>query len=89
MLAASALAAARGVFPEADRAALAAHIMQMGPLPPVGDLSAAEVTEATRRDKKVLAGPAALRAADDDRRDDDGHGCHARRTDARRWWRSG
>jgi 3-dehydroquinate synthase len=56
MLAASALAAARGVFPEDDRAALAAHIMQMGPLPPVGDLSAAEVTEATRRDKKVLAG---------------------------------
>ena len=30
--------------------------MQMGPLPPVGDLSAAEVVEATRRDKKVLAG---------------------------------
>src|SRR3954447_10618898 len=56
MLAASALAGARGVFPEADRAALAAHIMQMGPLPPVGDLSAVEVTEATRRDKKVLAG---------------------------------
>jgi 3-dehydroquinate synthetase len=30
--------------------------MQMGPLPPVGDLPAADVTEATRRDKKVLAG---------------------------------
>jgi 3-dehydroquinate synthase len=56
MLAASALAGARGVFPEADRAALAALVMQMGPLPPVGDLSAAEVTDATRRDKKVLAG---------------------------------
>ncbi|MEN3338491.1 MAG: 3-dehydroquinate synthase [Acidobacteriota bacterium] len=56
MLAASALATARGVFPEADRAALEAHIVQMGPLPPVGDLSAAEVTDATRRDKKVLAG---------------------------------
>ncbi len=56
MLAASALATARGVLPEADRAALESHIVQMGPLPPVGDLSAAEVTDATRRDKKVLAG---------------------------------
>ncbi len=56
MLAAAALAASRGVFPEDDRQALSALIVQMGPLPPVGDLSAAEVTEATRRDKKVLAG---------------------------------
>ena len=56
MLAASALAVSRGVFPEPDRRELAALIVQMGPLPPVGDLSAAEVTEATRRDKKVLAG---------------------------------
>jgi 3-dehydroquinate synthase len=56
MLAASALATDRGVFPETDRSALVSHIMQMGPLPPVGDLSAAEVTDATRRDKKVLAG---------------------------------
>jgi 3-dehydroquinate synthase len=28
----------------------------MGPLPAVADLSASEVAEATRRDKKVLAG---------------------------------
>jgi 3-dehydroquinate synthase len=56
MLAASTLATARGVFPAADRDELTAHIMQMGPLPPVGDLSAAEVTAATKRDKKVLAG---------------------------------
>ena len=56
MLAAAALAAARKVFPSADRDALVAHVMQMGPLPPVSDLSAAEVVEATRRDKKVLAG---------------------------------
>jgi 3-dehydroquinate synthase len=56
MLAASALAAARGVFPEADRTALAAQITQMGPLPAVADLSAAEVVEATKRDKKVIAG---------------------------------
>lgn len=56
MLAASALASARGVFPAADRDALTAHIVQMGPLPSVGDLSAAEVVEATKRDKKVIAG---------------------------------
>jgi 3-dehydroquinate synthase len=56
MLAAAALAAARKVFPSADRDALAAHVMQMGPLPPVSDLSAAEVVDATRRDKKVIAG---------------------------------
>ena len=56
MLAAGELGASRGVFPPADREALAALIMQMGPLPPVGDLSAAEVLEATKRDKKVIAG---------------------------------
>jgi 3-dehydroquinate synthetase len=44
------------VFPSADSDALAAQIMQMGPLPPVSDLSAADVVEATRRDKKVIAG---------------------------------
>jgi 3-dehydroquinate synthase len=56
MLAAAELAAARRVLPAADREALAAHIMQMGPLPPVSDLSAAEIVEATKRDKKVIAG---------------------------------
>ena len=38
MLAAAALATKRGVFPEADRAALQSSLVQMGPLPPVGDL---------------------------------------------------
>lgn len=56
MLAAASLAAARGVLPEADRDAIETLITQMGPLPPVGDLSASEIVEATRRDKKVLAG---------------------------------
>ncbi len=56
MLAAAALGAARGGLPEADREALTALVTKMGPLPPVGDLRAGEVTEATRRDKKVLAG---------------------------------
>jgi 3-dehydroquinate synthase len=56
MLAASALAVRRGVFPSADRDALAALITKMGPLPAIGDLSAAEVADATKRDKKVIAG---------------------------------
>jgi 3-dehydroquinate synthase len=56
MLAAADLAAARGVLPAADREMLAAQIMQMGPLPPVSDLSAADIVEATKRDKKVIAG---------------------------------
>jgi 3-dehydroquinate synthase len=56
MLAAAGLAAARGVLPVADRDAVAAQIMQMGPLPPVSDLSAADIVEATKRDKKVIGG---------------------------------
>jgi 3-dehydroquinate synthase len=54
MLAASELAVARGAMPADDRDALARLIVQMGPLPPVGDLSAAQVVEATRHDKKVV-----------------------------------
>jgi 3-dehydroquinate synthase len=56
MLAAAELGVARGVFASADREALAALIMQMGPLPPVGDLPVEQIVESTGRDKKVLAG---------------------------------
>jgi 3-dehydroquinate synthase len=56
MLAAAALAVSRGTLPAADRDALAALIAQMGPLPAVSDLSAAQVVEAIGRDKKVIAG---------------------------------
>ena len=56
MLVAAQVAVSRGVMPEADRQALAHIIMQLGPLPPVGDLSTKEVLEAARRDKKVLDG---------------------------------
>jgi 3-dehydroquinate synthase len=56
MLAAANLAVARGAFPAADRDALAALIAQMGPLPSVTDLPAAQVVEAIARDKKVVAG---------------------------------
>jgi 3-dehydroquinate synthase len=56
MLAASEVAAARNIMPGADRDALAKLIVQLGPLPPVGDLSATQVVAAMRRDKKVLNG---------------------------------
>ena len=56
MLAASELAVARGTFSASDRDALAALIMQMGPLPQVGDLAAPAIIEAIGRDKKVVAG---------------------------------
>jgi 3-dehydroquinate synthase len=56
MLAAAEIGVSRGTFPQADRDALRNTIVQMGPLPPVGDLSARQALEAVRRDKKVLAG---------------------------------
>ena len=56
MLVAAELACARDVLPREDREALGSLIMQMGPLPPVGDLSIAQVLEAMGRDKKVVAG---------------------------------
>jgi 3-dehydroquinate synthase len=56
MLAAADLAVARGAFAEVDRRAIAKLIAQLGPLPPVLDLSIAEILEAVRRDKKVVDG---------------------------------
>ena len=56
MLTASRLAVSRGALSPAHHGELAALIVQLGPLPPVGDLSAAEVVAATERDKKVIAG---------------------------------
>jgi 3-dehydroquinate synthase len=56
MMAAAGLAAARGLLASPEHDALVALIRQMGPLPAIADLSAAEVTEATARDKKVIAG---------------------------------
>ena len=56
MLAAADLAVARGALAERERQALAQLITQLGPLPPVGDLSIADVLEAVRRDKKVVNG---------------------------------
>jgi 3-dehydroquinate synthase len=56
MLAAAELAVNRRLLDGTDRAALAALITKMGPLPPIGDLSAADIIEAASRDKKVIAG---------------------------------
>jgi len=54
MLVAAEVASARRALAEADRSALQRLVVQMGPLPPIGDLSARQVLEAMRRDKKVL-----------------------------------
>jgi 3-dehydroquinate synthase len=56
MLAAADLAVARGALAEMERQALARLIAQLGPLPPLADLSIKEVLEAVRRDKKVVNG---------------------------------
>ena len=56
MLAASGIAAARGVLAAVDRDAIAAVLAQLGPLPPVNDLSASAHLEFLRRDKKVEHG---------------------------------
>ncbi len=56
MLAAADLAVARGALADRERQALAALIATLGPLPPVADLSIAEIMDAIRRDKKVVHG---------------------------------
>jgi 3-dehydroquinate synthase len=56
MLAACAVAAARGVLKASDRRTVAGAIAQLGPLPPVNDLSAAAQVEFMRHDKKVHEG---------------------------------
>jgi 3-dehydroquinate synthetase len=50
------LTVARGAMLDADRQALAQLIMQLGPLPPVGDLSTREALDAVKHDKKVVDG---------------------------------
>jgi 3-dehydroquinate synthase len=55
LLVAAELAVARGVLADDDRQRLVRLITQMGPLPPLGDLSAAQALEVMRRDKKVVA----------------------------------
>ncbi|MFN7981520.1 MAG: 3-dehydroquinate synthase [Vicinamibacterales bacterium] len=56
MLVAAELAVARGVLAESDRQALASLIASLGPLPPIGDISIAQMLEAMTHDKKMVAG---------------------------------
>ena len=56
MLAAADLSVARGALAERERQGLSRLIAQLGPLPPIGDLSTTEVIQAIRHDKKVLHG---------------------------------
>jgi 3-dehydroquinate synthase len=56
MLVAAAVAAARGALAAQDQRALGDLIASFGPLPPIGDLSAADMLEAMKLDKKVSAG---------------------------------
>ena len=55
-LAATALAVARGTLAPEAHDALSRLLAQLGPLPPVSDLSADDAVEVMRRDKKVVAG---------------------------------
>src|SRR5476651_769943 len=56
MLVAAELATARGALADADRKALADLIAGLGPLPPIADISKAQILEAIQHDKKVVAG---------------------------------
>ena len=56
MLAAADLSVARGALAERERQALAQLIAQLGPLPTVSDLTASDILEAIRRDKKIVNG---------------------------------
>ncbi len=56
MLVAAEIGVARGVLPGPDRELLGKVIMKLGPLPPVGDLSAKELLEAMKHDKKIVNG---------------------------------
>jgi 3-dehydroquinate synthase len=56
MLVAAELAAARGALAETDKKALWDLIVGLGPLPPIADVSSAQILEAIHHDKKVVAG---------------------------------
>jgi len=56
MLVAAELSAARGALADRERKALADLIANLGPLPPIADLTTGQMIESIRRDKKVVAG---------------------------------
>jgi 3-dehydroquinate synthase len=56
MLVAADLSVHRGALAERDRRALADLIASLGPLPPIADVSSAQMLDVVKRDKKVVAG---------------------------------
>ena len=56
MLVAAELAQARGALAKQDQAALADVVAGLGPLPPIADVSASDMLEAMKHDKKMVAG---------------------------------
>jgi 3-dehydroquinate synthase len=56
MLVAAELSAARGSLARSDQAALADLIVSLGPLPAIADVSASEMLDSMKHDKKVVAG---------------------------------
>jgi len=56
MLVAAELARARGALADTDRKALADVIASLGPLPPIADISTAQMVDAMQHDKKMVAG---------------------------------
>jgi 3-dehydroquinate synthase len=56
MLVAAELALGRNALAERDKKALADLIAGLGPLPAIADISTAQILEAMRHDKKVVAG---------------------------------
>jgi len=56
MLVAAEIAVGRGALADRDRQALADLIASLGPLPPIADLSPAQMIEAMQHDKKVVNG---------------------------------
>ena len=56
MVVAAQLGADRGALARQDQSALSDLIASLGPLPPIADVSATEMIEAIRHDKKVVAG---------------------------------
>lgn len=56
MLVAATLGVMRGALAERDQRALADLVASLGPLPQIADVSVAQILEAMRHDKKVVAG---------------------------------
>jgi 3-dehydroquinate synthase len=56
MLVAADVAVSRGALADRDRTALAGLIASLGPLPPIGDITTAQMFDAMQHDKKVVAG---------------------------------